>query len=153
MTTRITVADVQVWLEPSKLHLDTDDSLAEEIPASEIVLSKLAARFDTSLWLDETDTPMLVRQIIAMLVASFRYNSIYSETDDAGNPYADKLESMVDNLIMGIVDGSIELIDEPLQGPSVEGTLAFFPTDTTGANDLDPFGPEEGVRFKIGRVF
>ncbi len=153
MPTRITVADVQVWLEPSKLRLDSDDSLAEEIPASEEVLSKLATRFDTSLWLDENDTPALVRQIIALKVACFRYNSIYSESDDAGNPYADKLCSMADNLIMGIIDGTINLIDEPLQGPSVEGTLAFFPTDATGANDADPFGPEEGARFEIGRVF
>ncbi len=153
MPTRITSADVQVWLEPTKLRIDSGDSLAEEIPASEIVLSKLATRFDTSGWIDETDTPDLVRQVIAMLVASFRYNSIYSETEDAGNPYADKLKDMADNLIMGILDGSIDLIDEPLQGPAVTGTLEFFPTDKTGADDLSPFGPEEGVRFKIGTVY
>jgi len=153
MPTRITPADVQVWLEPTKLRIDSGDSLAEENAASEIVLSKLTTRFDISDWTDTTDTPDLVRQIIAMLVASFRYNSIYSETEDAGNPYADKLKDMADNLIMGILDGSIDLIDEPLQGPGVTGTLEFFPTDKTGSNDLTPFGPEEGVRFKIGTVF
>ncbi len=153
MSTRITSADVQVWLEPTKLRIDSGDSLAEEVPASEIVLSKLAVRFDTSGWTDESDTPDLVRNILGMLVASYRYNSIYSETEDAGNPYADKLADMADNLIMGIIDGTIDLIDEPLQGPTVTGTLEFLPTDKTGANDLSPFGPEEGVRFKIGDVY
>ena len=153
MPTRITSADVQVWLEPTKLRIDSGDPLAEEVPASEIVLSKLATRFDTSGWTDENDTPDLVRNILGMLVASYRYNSVYSETEDAGNPYADKLADMADNLIMGIMDGTIDLIDETLQGPTVTGTLEFLPTDKTGVNDLSPFGPEEGVRFKIGDVY
>lgn len=144
----ITIDDVQPWLETSKLRINTDDELPEEPIMSEFVLARLASRLDVSTWIDESTTPELVRYIIGMLVAAMRYNKYYSETaDDGGNPYADKLEAMAENLIVGILEGDIIIIGVP-NAVSSTGTIAFYPTDIVGLEF-----PEEARRFSMGKIF
>lgn len=148
---RVGIDEVQLFLEPSKLSITIDDDLAEADLYEATVLGKFeGCGVDTSTWLDEASTPKLVRYIIAMLIAAHKYNTAYSETDEAaGNPYANKLEERAHMLQEGICSGSIDLAevsDDPLsQGV---GQPSFYPTDTTGAAD-----EEEAARFTIGKKF
>ena len=146
----VTIDDVQIWLEVTKHRIAPDDQLPEESAASEVVLSRLAVRFDTTTWVDPASTPSLVRKIIAMLVASWRYNRVYSETDeDAGNPYANKLEQRANDLITAILEGSIALTDVGT-GPAIDGTVDFYPTDISTATDSVD---DKGRVFTMGKVF
>lgn len=147
----ITPEDAQSWLEATKLRIDSNDELPEEPNASAYTLGKLASVFDTSIWTDDLDTPDLVKRVIAMLVAAWRYNRLYSESDsEAGNPYANKLETMANEIIDGLVAGTIVLTDETTSGPGVEGTLSFYPTDSSTLIDDED---DSGRKFSMGKVF
>lgn len=147
----IDVADVQPWLEETQLTLTSSDELTEEPIQSEIVKSKLAGcSLDVTAWVDESTTPVLIRQIIGMLVAAQRYNKVYSETDeDAGNPYANKLEEKGHMLLEGICNGTVDLLDVE-DDPATTGSrsISFYPDDDVGA-----INKEEAVRFTMGKVF
>lgn len=149
----IDVSDVQPWLEETQLTLTSDDELTEEPIQSEFVKSKLAGcSLDVTTWVDENSTPVLIRQIIGMLVAAQRYNKSYSETDeDAGNPYATKLEDKANMLLEGICNGTVDLLDVA-DDPATTGarSISFYPDDTVGALEENK---EEAVRFTMGKVF
>lgn len=146
----VSSADVQAWLEPTKLRLDSDDDLVEEIHASAIVMAQLSTRFDTSAWVDSTTTPQLVRTIISMLVAAYRYNSLYSETiNEERETYGDKLEEKAMLLLQQVVDGQL-IIEEALDGPAVTGTLEFYPTDASTLIDDEE---DAGRKFTMGQRF
>ena len=149
----IDVDDVQPWLEITKLRLDSDDKLAEEPFQSEFVKSRLAScDIDVTVWIDALTTPTLVKQIIGMLVAAHKYNTYYSETDEAaGNPYANKLEDRATLLLEGICAGTIDLLDitdDP--ATSGFGSVLFYPDDDVGVLEENK---EEAVRFTMGKVF
>lgn len=147
----VTVDEVQAWLESTKLRLDHDDELVEEIHISRIVLSKLSTRFDVDTWLDPTTTPGLVRTIISMLTAASRYNKVYSESDaDAGNPYANKLEEMAYEMLEQLLTGEMILTDVTDSGPNVEGTVTFYPTDASSLIDDED---DSDRKFSMGTVF
>jgi hypothetical protein len=151
MAALITVDEVQTWLESTKLRLATDDALAEESPASTIVLAKLASVFDVSGWTTAVATPKLVRKIISMLVAAWRYNALYSETDaEHGNPYADKLEKLAWSLLDGIILGQLVITEILDEGPAIEGIIDFYPTDASTAVDDED---NAGIAFSMGRIF
>ena len=140
---RVSVAEVQRWLDPTILSLAEDDELGEQDMFGEAVVGKLGARFDTSTWVDATTTPLLIRTCIAVLVASWRYNILFSKTGTGElSPYSQHLENLVwgeygivECLLMGTLH--IPGIED---SPSVVGTL-------TG-----DFG-EEPSRFMIGQSF
>jgi hypothetical protein len=149
----IDVDDVQPWLEVSKLRLDTDDKLLEEPFQSEFVKSRLAScDIDVTVWIDAATTPSLIKSIIGMLVAAQRYNTYYSETDEeAGNPYANKLEERSMLLLEGICAGTIDLLDIT-DDPATTGfgSVLFYPDDDVGVLEENK---EEAVRFSMGKVF
>lgn len=147
----IDVTDVQTWVDANKLRLDHNDDLPEEPFVSQKVMSRLSAcGLDVSGWVSRDTTPVLIRGIIGMLVAAQRYNKAYSESDEeAGNPYANKLEERAKMLMDGICMGSVDLLDVDDDPASTgSGSVSFYPTDQVGILDK-----EEGVRFTMGRVF
>lgn len=147
----ISIDDVQPFLEESKLSLDHGDKLPEEPYQSTVVKSRLSTcDIDVSTWVDRGSTPELVRWIIGMLVAAQRFNRFYSESDEeAGNPYANKLEARAETLLEGICSGSIDLLDIT-DDPATTGfgSPLFYPDDTVGV-----LNEEEAVRFSMGQVF
>lgn len=146
----VTAQDVQNWLEPSKLRINSDDDLVEEIHARSIVLGALQTRFDTSSWVEADSTPRLIRTIISMLVAAYRYNQAYSETlGEQSQSYADKLEERAYLLLQQVVDGQL-VLEEATDGPAVDGTLSFYPTDSSTAKDDEE---DAGIMFTMGRKF
>lgn len=159
----VAVSDVQAWLDEKKLAIPANDPLVEEPIVRAMVLSQISTVFDTSTWIDTASTPSLVKVIIGGLVAAKRYNKIYSETEDAGNRYANKIENQLNVLLQQIVDGTVVLTDiETGVTPAQHSghNPKFWPMDTTGAMQvfdargkvIQPEGSQD-ILFRIGQQF
>jgi hypothetical protein len=132
----VTVGDVQVWLDAGKLLIPENDTLPEDQTFADIVFGRIGQVYTTTTWVDATTTPPLIKRIIAMLIAANRYNKIYSEEDDAGNRYANKLEGRAYDMVNMIVSGQIIVLDPsavPIAGANVP---VFYPDDQTGAVEI-----------------
>ena len=115
---RVSVADVQVWLNESMLKLDAGDTLPESVEVERTILGRMASRFDVSSWRDSTTTPPLIKVAIAKLIASRRFRTLYASRDGEQPRYAFDLEEEVwgrgrDGGVIGdILNGSIDLLDD-----------------------------------------
>jgi len=146
---RISIREAQAWAEGTKLTisiLDTDllDHMEEE------VVQQLASGFDISTWTSETTTPKLVRTIISKLYVAWVYDRTYSEDIEQGNGYADRLKSNANNLLAGLLAGTIELPGVP----DVSGSPVFYPTDASSALEPTRDDPSLGpAAFSMGMKF
>jgi hypothetical protein len=146
----IQVSEAQSWLESTKTNLGAslDANMEDNIAAQ--VLARVSLSYDVSLWVDPTSTPKLVRQVIAMLYASWFYQRQYSEESDALNNYALLLSAQSEAILQGIIDGSIDLPEIPgTGGPIGNDYPAFYPNDKTA----DSQGNPEGPAFTMGKLW
>lgn len=158
---RITVAEVQAWLSDGRITVASGD-LIEQLETR--VLGRLEAVLDTSGWADNTDTPDLVRQVIALLNAAAILRIKYSDQED-GIPYADKLEDMAEAMLMQMESGKIDLTvgdvgltADEMDALSVAAGPAHFPGESERLADTfyDPNVVEESPHkqiFHMGQVF
>lgn len=150
----VTVKEVQAWLEETKLTLpavdtDREAQIAEQVIARVVIAYPEAAPG----WIDESTTPRLIRSIIAMMYAGWYYDTQYSENPD-DNGYADRLRKAAEDLIAGIVAGSIDITE--VEGLPAIGQPVFYPTDASSAPDAKPSleDPSAGPPlFSMGKVF
>jgi len=133
---RITLADVQAWLEPTKLTLPTIDP-ALDLQVETQLLAQLEAGFDVTAWTNSTTTPEIIRTIMAMEYASLVYDKQYSEDSDQTNPYAARLDMMANDLLQGTLTGSVT-VDGYIAASDHSGP-DFYPTDTSSAPDPNYF--------------
>lgn len=143
------VADVQQWLEQTKLLL-TEFDPALELTARNVVLGALSSRYDITTWLDAATTPSQARQIMSMLVAGWTYQRQYSQ-DLAidGTNWGVRLEKMAMNLLAAIMDEKVDLMgDTAITAEASSTGPTFYPTD---AQEIDDSG--EGRKFTMGSVF
>ena len=151
---RITLLQAQGWVEGTKF---TIASLATEPNASLLamieseVIARISSAADTSTWVNDSTTPLLVQVAIAKKFISWAYRRQYSESiteDDAA--YAALLDANAELIILGIIDGTIEI---PGVTPT-SGFPAFYPTDASSAmlpTYEDPsLGPN---KFSMGTTF
>lgn len=149
----ITLEEAQTWGENTKLRLGSlEDGLVTQVATQ--VLSRIALAYNVTGWTSNTNTPSLVRSVIAMMYVSWLYDRTYSEDEPNSNAWAVRLAEMADALIEGIVSGTIDLTDDDTTG-TLQGTSAsYYPTDASSAQvptSLDPsLGP---ARFTMGVVF
>jgi hypothetical protein len=148
---RIEVKDAKGWGEPTKLNLSTLDlGLLDQIEAE--VLGRLSGVFTITGWTDHTNTPTLVKVIIAKSYVSWFYDRQYSENQDDGNDYASMLRANAEMLITGLLDGTIEL--PPPDGSTSGGKPAYYPNDASSAMTPTPddlsLGP---AKFSMGKAF
>jgi len=126
---RVEKADVQAWVERTKLTVEAlDDAMLSQLEAQ--VMGQLGGSFDTSGWTSPTNTPVLVKSVIAIKYASWLYNRAYSEDQESLNDYALWLLAQANDLLAGILSGSIILEGVPTSttdGPS------FYPNDASSA--------------------
>lgn len=149
MTTHITKEEAQAWAEGTKLTITALDAELEA-HLSEEVIRRLDSGFDVTGWTDSTTTPKLVRTIISKLYVAWVYDRQYSEDIEQGNNYADRLKVNAESLMVGLLDGTIDL-------PNVtnsSGVPVFYPTDASSAQlptaDDPSLGPPAfsmGMRF------
>jgi hypothetical protein len=152
----VTIAEVQSWLDAGKLELPATDTLPEEFNVSTYVLAKLGQIYNVATWVDNATTPNLVRVVISAKVAANRYNKLYSEEDDAGNKYANKLEVWAESIITALLNGTIVLVDYPT--PITANDPAYYPNDLTGSDTIvDALGfivgagaGSEDIKFRMG---
>lgn len=148
---RVTLAEVQGWLDAAKLTLT---SLNAQLLANleEEILSRLSVAYDTSGWTTDLNTPKLVRVIISKTYSSWEIDKAYSENQDEGNDYAKRLNDNAEMLINGIVEGNIIIPEEPV--PDLPRGPSFYPTDASSAQEPTYDDPSlGGPYFSLGRSF
>lgn len=137
---RVTLTEVQGWLDPVKLTLASlDTELLAQL--EEEILGRLAVAYDTSAWTTDSNTPKLIRTIIAKTYASYHYDKVYSEDQEEGNDYAARLNANAEMLIMGLIEGRIVIPGtetETSRGPS------YFPSNASSALEPTDDNPEWG---------
>jgi hypothetical protein len=152
MALHVTEEDVQAWLEPTKMTVNTIDIELEQQIAAEImgVLASVHPEQVPS-WTTAINTPIIVKKIIAMQLAGWMYLRQYSETDD-GNPYAYRLINKAEDLLQGIISGAVDIVEVP--GVPTAGQPVFFPTDASSASLPTRDNPSDGPpRFSMAQVF
>jgi hypothetical protein len=152
---RISVAEVQGWLDGAKITISTlDADLLANLEAE--TLSRLASVYNTSGWTDSTNTPKIIRTVISKYYASWLIDRFYSENTPNLSEYAKRLCDNADMVMNGIIEGQIVVQDgtgstvvpETSRGPS------FYPTDASSSqepttDDMSLGGPY----FSLGRSF
>lgn len=148
---RITLAEAQAWLEPTKLTLASLDA-ALLAHLEEEILSKLASTYTVSAWTTDTTTPKLVRTAISKTYAAWTINRQYSENQDELNDYAISLQANSDMIITGLVEGRIILPEVPV--PATSRSVSFYPTNASSAQEPTSDDPSlGGPWFSLGRAF
>lgn len=147
---RVTISDVKGWVETTKLNpVALDPDLTPQL--EEEVLSRIGTVYDTSTWTNETNTPNLVKVIIAKTYAGWLYDKYYSENQSEPNNYAQMLKANAEMLIAGLIDGTIEL---PNVTPATPQSASFYPNDASSAQEPTLDDPSLGpAKFSLGRVF
>lgn len=149
---RIEASDAKGWGEPTKLDLSTLDLfLLEQIETE--VIGRLNVAYTTTTWTDYTNTPSLVKVIIAKSYVSWFYDRQYSENQGEANEYATMLRANAEMLIVGLVNGTIELPSS--EAPSTgAGRPAFYPNDASSALEPTPDDRSLGpAKFSMGKSF
>jgi|SRR5882762_5154585 len=147
---RISVQQAQAWGEQTKLPITgLDVPLLTQIENQ--VLATLSEGFDVSTWLDSTNTPPIVQQILSMLYVSWFYNRQYSEDQEHVNVYATLLRAEAESLIVGLLDGSIIMPNQPI---SAADGPTFYPNDSSTAAETTNLDTSLGpASFSMGRIF
>lgn len=153
----VTLAEVQQWLEKTKLEITVLSGPFEETARS-MTFGEVAQQYPTTTWLDDVTTPVLIRKIVSMRMAGWIYKSTYSE-DTGQSPYGDWLLEQAANLVAGIVSGMIKLTDVVI-GATTSDPATFIPNNTTGmTQQYDALGHSVGlldgedIKFRMGSVF
>lgn len=142
----VSLAEIQQWLETTKLTLAAIDANLEAT-AKEIVFSAIGTVYDTTTWVDAASTPPLVRKIISMMIAGWTYERQYSEDiADEQRSWGARLVDMANSLLTGLADRSIDItgvVTTSSQEP------VFWPND----NSVDDEGNLLAPVFTMGQVF
>lgn len=155
----INASDAQAWVESTKLPINTIDNNLEQQVAAEVLgnLTETYGEFVPS-WTDATNTPQIVRQVIAMIYTSWVYDRAYSEVETAGpnTSYGAVLRTWAEALLQNIIRGSVSIAEITPNEPAV--APVFYPNDASDA--LDPrfyaWCGDESVgpaKFTIDKVF
>jgi hypothetical protein len=155
----ISVSDAQAYATPRKLDLGTSlDGDLENSVATQ-VLAQLHSAYNTTTWVDESTTPVLVQSIIGMYYVAWYYQRTYAE-DTGTATYADRLLRWAQMLINGILNGNTVLVDVVTPATGDRSEPAFYPNDQSSATkpeNLDINDPERGsvgpAYFTMGQVF
>jgi hypothetical protein len=155
----INASDAQAWVEATKLPISTIDTNLEQQVANEVLgnLTETYGEF-VPTWTDATNTPLIVRQVIAMIYTSWVYDRAYSEVETSGqnSSYGATLRRWAETLLQNIIRGSVSIAeispDEPAVAP------VFYPNDASDAIPAwatswchdESVGP---AKFTIDKVF
>ena len=147
---RVTLAEIQGWLDPVKLTLASIDT---ELLAhlEEETLTRISSVYDTSGWVSSSTTPKIVRTAISKYYASWLMDRFYSENQDEGNDYARRLCDNADMVVSGILNRTIILPEEP--EPTYD-VASYYPNDASSAQEPTADNPSlGGPYFSLGRNF
>ena len=152
MTSHITPAEANAWADHVKLSVTSVDSELEAAQAVE-VLSRIGTVYAVSGWTDPLTTPSLVRKIIAMKYVGWLFQRTYSE-DAPISDYGLLLIAQAENLIDGIIAGTLALPGSTTVDGQITGSPAFYPNDASSA--LTPTSEDRSLgpnSFSMGQVW
>ncbi len=129
--------DVNVWLDGNKVVTTSGDDTDEQRMAEDLIRGYLAGRIPAATmatWISPAATPELLRGIAGRLVAAFRYRKLYSEDSTEVAAYAKMLYDEAMSVLVGIVNGSIDIpelvgVIPVVTDSSLDG-LNFYPNDS-----------------------
>jgi hypothetical protein len=128
----IAASDVQTWLESTKLPIASVDPNLETDVAAE-VLGRLSSTYSKYVptWTDSTNTPQVVKQVIAMYYAGWMYDRAFSEveTGEGNSSYGALLRRWASNLLQDIIRGAVSIVEIQPNVPAV--APISYPTDVS----------------------
>lgn len=164
----ISIGEIQRWLDTQKLNLpaEIDEDLVQGL--LEQVRAALAKRYDVNrmlTWTNPDNTPELIRNTISLLYAARMRKKLYAEEVDNLDRYAEEIENMGFDLLGGLLDGTLVLIDSDIDDTYEDPSPSFYPSDKQEAPVRAPGtnvgGPgwysdedyPDARRFTMGKVF
>lgn len=144
----------QQWLNRTKYTITGIDEELDQV-AADTVITLLARRYDTTLWVDTGSTPDMAVNLINMLYAAYWLRRNTSE-DDGAATYSDWLEGRVNGLLAGLSTGLINIPGaDPSSSTADVGVPVFWPTqDATDLYFQDPQAEGAAARaFDMQKVF
>jgi hypothetical protein len=123
-------------LETTKLSISSIEPTLELDVSSE-VLGRLGETFYAyvPLWIDNTTTPALVKQIMAMYYASWVYDRSFAEveTNESQVSYGATLRAWASKLLTDMISGGVTVAEILPGGPN--SSIVFYPTDASSTTD------------------
>lgn len=129
MPSKVSLSEVQAWLEPTKLTLATIDTALEGQVSTQIFARVSGEFLHTDLWVDSTTTPVIIRSIIAMTYAAWIIDKSYSQDAVATN-LATQLRKWAGDLLDGIVSGIVDVVELTITSDAM-GNPSWEPRDNT----------------------
>lgn len=136
--------DANRYLDNDKVRFENDaDALDDAISADRYVQASLfdvfgsqVTNWDIAPTGGKVQTPVIVTDIVAMLMAAYRYNKIYSLETNAADTYATRLMNMAESLLAKLRSGEMNLVEVTIISGVAFSESDFWPNDTT-LNDQD----------------
>ena len=110
--------------EPMDLPLVADLS----VTARDIVVSKMAVRYNVSTWFI-SDTPSMMMNIAGMLVAGWVYNRQFSEEATESSSYGNALIQQAYSLLERVLGGGAVVEGTELSSSAATQSASFAPTE------------------------
>lgn len=140
----ISVNQVNAWYTDSKVVAQSLDTELE-MSIVEQAFASLRKTFDVSSWTNDTNTPSLVKKIIAMIYAGWYYERTVSENNNTLS-YGMLLINSGNKLLEDLVGGTI-LLDPAIPVVDAVGTYS------QGAPGFEPTALDAGPYFSMGQIW
>lgn len=131
--------DANRFLDENKVRFENDvDAASDAISADRYVTGVLYDVYGAQVltWNiaptgGQVATPVAVVEIVAMLMAAYRYNKRYSLEENAPNTYATRLMAQANEWLTMIRSGAMNLVEAAIVSGVIFAEGDFWPNDTT----------------------
>lgn len=141
--------DVDGFLPEDKLEANDANASQFQVDAVQLIRGQLASSFAPTVlvgWSDPSNTPYLIRQIAARLIASQVYKKVYSEERSQLPEYAQDLYNQAIEMLREIRAGNLIILDTSGE-PITTDELAM------SSDDIWPNNLTEGPFFTMTQRF
>lgn len=141
--------DVNGFLPDDKLEATDANSSSFQVDAVQLIRGQLASSFTPTIlvsWNSPANTPKLIRQIAARLIAAQIYKRTYSEERSQLPEYAQDLYDQAIEMLTEIRSGNLLVLDDN-GNPIGDDALSL------GAGDVWPNNDTEGPFFTMTQKF
>lgn len=137
----IPIDKINQFLPHEKLDLDTTIDPATDLPvdhgkindleetARDNVFAKLAVVFDTSTWMEPSQRPSLINNILGLMVAGWVYDRQFSEESTEGSSYGHRRVQEAWDLIDALIEGTLVIDDVDRLDDDLPGAASVLETE------------------------
>jgi hypothetical protein len=142
MADLVTLADISAWGEKTKLApalVAIDELLLQQVTAE--VLAHMGVVANTAAWTNDTNTPVMVKTIIAKMYLAWLIDRQYSEDEDL-SAYSALLRAGAVSLQTLIETSQIDIPGvTDVDDTAGDGLPGMYPLDNTVDSCGNPYGP------------